>query len=212
MKSPMKKHEKSGVLITFCGLDGCGKSTQISLLKSFLAEFDLSVTLTKQPTDFIRNAKMFRTFQDEETPEKNSYDYRAVSLLCASDRIQHSNRVILPLLEHGEIVISDRYFFSCLANLRARGYTKDKWIDEVAEFIPKPDYAFFLDVDVDTAAYRVRQRPEERERHIDMGMQQRLREQYLLIAKKYDGFILDSGKSPEETFADIQAILLKSPK
>ena len=63
-----------------------------------------------------------------DTPDHAPYDYRALSLLCAADRVQHSNRVILPKLEEGYTVISDRYFYSCLANLRARGYRRDRWI------------------------------------------------------------------------------------
>ena len=63
-----------------------------------------------------------------------AYDYRSLSLLAASDRIQHCSRVIVPELKKGRLVISDRYFYSCLANLRARGYTEDRWIYEVADF------------------------------------------------------------------------------
>jgi len=206
MKLQMKPHRLPGVLITFCGLDGCGKTTQIGLLRSFLEEMDISVCLTKQPTDAVRQSEIFRTYMDR--PGHDEYDYRALSLLCASDRVQHSNRVIAPLLEDGNAVISDRYFYSCPANLYARGYTDDRWIYEISGFVPEPDLAFFLDVSVDTAVRRVRSRPDERGRYIDLGLQYRLREQYLRIARANGGVVIDAGESIERCFERVKAAVI----
>lgn len=209
MKLPLRAHNAPGLLITFCGLDGCGKTTQIALLKAYLESRDLPVSLTKQPTDFVRKSDIFRTYMD--SPVHDAFDYRALSLLCASDRVQHSNRVIRPLLVEGGVVISDRYYYSCLANLRARGYEQDRWIYDIARSIPRPDLAFFLDVPVEIAVARVRRRPEERERYIDMELQYRLREQYRILAEENGGILLDSTRSPEETFREIRrAVLQKS--
>ena len=159
MKLDMMDNLSTGKLITFCGLDGCGKTTQIRRLQQHLEGNGYKVYLTKQPTDFVRNSEIFRNYMD--TPSHDEFDYRALSLLCASDRVQHSNRVINRRLEEGYVVISDRYFYSCLANLIARGYEQDGWIYEVARSIRRPDVAFFLDIDVDTAVRRVRSRKEE---------------------------------------------------
>ena len=117
----MRQNEKKGWLITFCGLDGCGKTTMINRLTADL-ENDYAVFLTKQPTDFVRKSDIFRTYMD--CPDHDAYDYRSLSLLAASDRLQHVNKVIGPALEEGKIVLSDRYFYSCLANLRARGFMR----------------------------------------------------------------------------------------
>ena len=127
----MKENDTSGHLITFCGLDGCGKTTLINRL---INEFDFGegFLLTKEPTDAVRKSPIFRTYMDD--PNHSAYDYRSLSLLAASDRIQHTNKVILPAMEQGKVVISDRYFYSCLANLRARGYKKDKWIYEICRY------------------------------------------------------------------------------
>ncbi len=198
MTLPMQPHNAPGVLITFCGLDGCGKSTLIRRLARYLEEQELPVYLTKQPTDTVRRSDMFRTYMD--SPVHDAYDYRALSLFCASDRVQHSNRVIRPRLERGQIVISDRYFYSCLANLRARGYEEDKWIYEVSASIPKPDLAFFLDVDVDTAVRRVRSRANERDRFIDLPLQYRLRREYQEIAAENDGIRIPTHLAEEESF------------
>ena len=197
MKLQMRAHNKNGLLITFCGLDGCGKSTQIAMLKDRLDELGLTVSLTKQPTDFVRQSNIFRAYMDQL--DHDAFDYRALSLLCASDRVQHCNRVIRPWLEDGNAVISDRYFYSCLANLKARGYTEDNWIYEIARSIPRPDICFFLDVPVETAVARVRGRAAERDRYIDMELQYRLREEYLEIAQENGGIVLNSTETPEQT-------------
>lgn len=208
MRLNMLTHDQPGFLITFCGLDGCGKTTQIALLKKTFEKMNKTVFLTKQPTDFVRTSEIFRTYMDQ--PDHGAFDYRALSLLCASDRVQHCHGVIQPLLQCGSIVLSDRYFYSCLANLRARGYTDDDWVYEIAHSILQPDISFFLDVPVETAVSRVRQRPEERSRYIDMELQYRLREEYITIAKKNNGILLNGEESLEQIQQHIwQAVLQK---
>ena len=188
-------HPYPGRLITFCGLDGCGKTTMLTWLTKYLENQGHSVYLTKQPTAFVRQSAIFRTFMD--SPHHYAYDYRSLSLLAASDRIQHCSRVIVPELKKGRLVISDRYLYSCLANLRARGYTEDRWIYEVADFVPKPHLALFIDVEVNEAVRRVRSREEEKDAYIDMALQYRLREEYLDIAHMTGGVVL-SGEQPLE--------------
>ena len=73
------------------------------------------LVLTKQPMDFVWK-----------------YDHRCLSLIAAGDRIRHSHKVVLSVLEKGKCVISDRYFYSCIANLRVRGYPEGQWIWEAA--------------------------------------------------------------------------------
>lgn len=190
-----RAHPYAGRLITFCGLDGCGKTTMIKWLKAYLEKKSelQEVVLTKQPTQFIRESSIFRNFTDESSHD--SYDYRSLSLLAAGDRIQHSSKEIVPLLRKGKWVISDRYFYSCLANLRARGYRDDRWIYEIAGYIPKPDIAFFIDVDVEEAIRRVHMREDEKNKYIDIGLQYSLRNEYLKIAKAAGGVVL-SGEQP----------------
>jgi len=206
-KLEMRKNNTKGRLITFCGLDGCGKSTMIEMLNDWLARMDKDVFLTKQPTDFVRNTPIFRTYMDN--PNHDSYDYRSLSLLAASDRVQHCNKVILPQLEKGRYVISDRYMYSCIANLRARGYSNDMWIYEIAESIVKPDLAIVLDVPVDIAVARVRNRIAEKDSYIDMDLQYRLRDEYLKLAETNGGIVLSSYRKAEETFSDIKSCFIK---
>ena len=183
----MHNHNQQGLLVTFCGLDGCGKTTMINKLSEEYGD-SLDIVLTKQPTDFVRQSDIFRTYMD--SPDHSAYDYRSLSLLAASDRVQHGSRIIEPLLEKGKVVFSDRYFYSCLANLRARGFYEDKWIYEVAQSIVKPDIAFFFDVSVETAVSRVRSREDEKNRYIDMDLQYRLKDEYLRICKENNGVLI----------------------
>ena len=197
MKINMTKHTHPGMLITFCGLDGCGKTTLINHLVAYLQNQGIDPVLTKQPTPFVRQSAIFRTYMDE--PNHDAYSYRSLSLLAASDRIQHVHSVVEPALKAGKVVISDRYFYSCLANLRARGYVEDQWIYEIAESMLKPDLALFIDAPVEVAVSRVRERENERNRYIDMDLQYHLRDEYRLIATAENAPILDSTKTIEKT-------------
>jgi dTMP kinase len=197
----LKPHAYQGKLITFCGLDGCGKTTQIQKLREVLIQRGYDVALTKQPTDAVRRSQIFRTYMDCENHD--GYEYLSLSLLAASDRVQHSTQVIEPLLAQRKIVISDRYFYSCLANLHARGYENAQWITEISAYIVRPDIAFFLDVDVDTAIARVRTRHEEANRYIDIALQHKLRKEYLEIARENDGIVIPTAIATEETFKQL---------
>ena len=201
----MKPHNYPGKLIAFCGLDGSGKTTQINLLKSFLENNNLPVHLTKQPTDSVRRSDIFRTYMDMENHE--AYDYLALSLLCASDRVQHSNREIIPLLKKSDIVISDRYYYSCLANLLARGYENQQWIYEIARSIPQPDITFFMNINVETAVQRIRSRPEEKNRYIDMDLQYKLKDIFLKIAEANNGVIIETDKDEHQCFKIIKSVV-----
>lgn len=204
----MRSNNTQGKLITFCGLDGCGKTTMLTLLNEKL-QSRYNVFMTKQPTNFVRNSDIFRTYMD--CPDHSAYDYRSLSLLAASDRIQHTNMQIYPHLKQGDVVISDRYFYSCLANLIARGFSTDKWIYEIAESIVKPDIAFFFDVPVETAVARVRTREAEKDRYIDIDLQYKLRELYIQICRSNNGILISTEQSISETtkimFEEISKIL-----
>lgn len=193
----MRKNETPGFLITFCGLDGCGKTTMMKRLITEL-EKEHAIFVTKQPTNAVRNSEIFRTYMD--CPDHDAFDYHSLSLLAASDRLQHVNKIIEPEMKSGKIVLSDRYFYSCLANLRARGFEQDEWIYEIAESVIKPDIAFFFDVPVEEAVARVRRRPEEKDRYIDMELQYKLRKEYVDICTSNRGILISTMKSEDECY------------
>ena len=201
-KLKMRNNATNGYLITFCGLDGCGKTTMLTKLKNDL-EKKYKVFLTKQPTNAVRQSDIFRTYMD--SPNHDAYDYRSLSLLAASDRLQHVNKVIQPQMAEGTIVISDRYFYSCLANLRARGFENDEWIYEIAKSVVKPDVAFFFDVPVETAVKRVRSRAEEKDRYIDMELQHKLRDEYIAICRANNGVLISTELPIEDCYTIVKS-------
>ena len=197
----MRPNETSSFLFTFCGLDGCGKTTMLTRLEKELGE-KFQTFKTKQPTNAVRESDIFRTYMDN--PDHDAYDYRSLSLLAASDRLQHVNKVVEPQMAQGKVVISDRYFYSCLANLRARGFENDQWIYEIAESVVKPDVAFFFDVPVETAVKRVRSRIEEKDRYIDMELQYKLRDEYIKICRANNGVLISTEMPIEECYSIIK--------
>ena len=205
----MRKKAGGGFLITFCGLDGCGKTTMINRLKNDLLA-NCEVFLTKQPTESVRKSDIFRTYMD--SPDHSNYDYRSLSLLAASDRVQHTSKVIEPALREGKIILSDRYFYSCLANLRARGFENDNWIYEIAENLIEPDVAFFFDVPVEIAVCRVRRRPEEKERYIDMELQYKLRQEYIEICNANNGILIQTEKPEDECYQIVKKTIERKLK
>ncbi len=207
MKLEMIKNEFEGKLITFCGLDGCGKTTQIKRLVKWLEERGHKVYLVKQLIDFEIESEIFTTYMD--STDHDDYDDRAVSLLCVSDRVEQSNRVISQKLKEGYIVISDRYYYSCLANLIARGFEEDMCIYEIAKSIRKPDISFFLNVPVEVAASRVRERLEEKDRYIDVELQKKLHDLYLSIARDNQGVVVSTILPEDSCF---ERILLEVKK
>lgn len=202
MKLKMTAHEYKGKLITFCGLDGSGKTTFINKISTDLDRINRNYVVTKQPTSAVRTSQIFRTYMD--SPDHENYDYRSLSLLAASDRIQHTNQFIIPELKKGNVVLSDRYFYSCLANLKARGFYSDEWIYEIGSYIVKPDISLFFDIDVDIAIARVRERASEKDRYIDIELQHRLREQYLSIAEDIGGIIINTTNSFDACYSIIK--------
>lgn len=197
----MRPNETSGYLFSFCGLDGCGKTTMLTRLEKELGE-KFPTFMTKQPTNAVRESDIFRTYMDN--PDHDAYDYRSLSLLAASDRLQHVNKVVEPQMAQGKVVISDRYFYSCLANLRARGFENDQWIYEIAESVVKPDVAFFFDVPGETAVKRVRSRIEEKDRYIDMELQYKLRDEYIKICRANNGVLISTEMPIEDCYAIVK--------
>jgi dTMP kinase len=194
----------SGVLIVFCGLDGSGKTTLIERLTSVLKARGIEPIKTKQPTDQVRQSPLFQRVM--YTPDFfSSIEYRAHSLVTVSDRIQHSLRFILPELDNGKVVISDRYFFSAITNLRARGYTEDRWIYELANHLPRPDLSFFCEAPFDLILQRLSRRPNEKNRFFDVDFNRRLYDEFVSMRSNYLGAItLDTSQSLDRTGEEMQ--------
>jgi dTMP kinase len=136
-----------GVLITFEGLDGCGKSTQMELLATGLRDRGYVVLVTREPGgtslgEAVRELLLDSLYHGMST--------RSEALLYAAARADLVEQVIRPALEDGQVVLCDRYLDSSLAY---QGYGRRLGIDDVlslnvwATGCLLPDLTLFLDLD-----------------------------------------------------------------
>lgn len=207
MKLILKKHNYTGRLIVFEGTDGAGKTTLIELTKEFLAPVISAenIVITKQPTDMSRNTKLFQKMM--YCKNKDNVDYRAVQLLTMSDRIQHNFEEIEPALRGGKAVICDRYIYTSLANMLARGYAEEKWFFDVACNLTEPDIVFLASAPPELAITRIKNRPKEFRRHLDEGLLKEVARKFLAVSKQYKFINLDTTGSPSMPFEIIKANL-----
>lgn len=205
----LKKNKYPGTLIIFEGTDGAGKTTLISLTEKLLIdEFGQEKILCiKQPTDLSRKTKLFQKMMYSENHQ--DIDYRAVQLLTMSDRIQHGFEIIEPALKEGKIVICDRYVYTSLVNMLARGYTKEKWFNKVAKSIIKPNLSFLAYVEPKIAINRIKNRPEEANRYLDEQLLKKVAFLFKKMAHKNKFVILDTAKEPKYAFAVVKTKLVK---
>jgi len=144
-----------GRLIVVEGLDGSGKSTQMEMLKEELEAKGLKVVITTwNSSDMVSEAIKAAKKSQELTP-------KTFSLLHASDLADRLDKVILPALQEGSIVLADRWFFTALARDRVRGMDA-KWLRKLYGFAPKPDLTLYYKLPVETAIGRVLARSEGR--------------------------------------------------
>ncbi len=131
--------------ITFEGIDGSGKSTQMRLLANYLSSQHHEVVLTREPGGTPLGSRLRSALLDVET----DVDPLAELLLYAADRAQHVRTVIRPALASGRIILSDRYADATVAYQGAgRGFTREL-IDRVIEIATeglKPDLTLIFDV------------------------------------------------------------------
>lgn len=197
-----------GKFITFEGIDGSGKSTQLRLIANDLRFRGLSVLTTQEPGGTPLGRKLRETFL--ETDE--TVDPLAELLLFAADRAQHVNFLIKPSLSEGKIVISDRYADATYAYQGAgRGFSQAtiKQVIKLATDGLKPDLTLFFDLPVELALLRTNIRSDSGEQKNRMDKEksdfyERVRAAYLeLAAKESKRFrIISAEKSVEEVHAE----------
>jgi dTMP kinase len=119
-------HTTTGVFVCFEGGEGAGKSTQARALAASLTERGFRTLLTFEPGDTAVGKEIRRIVLDPATGELS---HRTEVLLYAADKAEHVDTVVLPALQRGEVVITDRYVDSMLA-YQGAGRTLD--VDEVA--------------------------------------------------------------------------------
>ena len=207
LKLMLKNNTYSGKLIVFEGTDGAGKTTTIGLTQKLLEEKygKDQIILVKQPTDMSRKTKLFQKMMYSKNHD--DIDYRAVQLLTMSDRVQHSFEIITPALRDGKIVICDRYIFTSLANMLARGYREEYWFFDAAKHLIKPDITFLAYVDPKLAIKRIKNRPDECDRHLDEKLLINVAAEFCNMAVEQNFTIVDTSRDSNLAFSFIKEVL-----
>lgn len=173
-----------GLFITLEGIEGCGKSTQARLLANRLRAAGRTVTLTSEPG----GTRVGRAIRAALLTPGRKVGALSEWLLFEADRAQHVAEVILPALERGNVVVSDRYSDSSRAYQgfgRGLGLDEVDRVDAIATGGLKPDLTVVLDLPVSEGLARRRHAggmnrlDRERER-----FHQKIRDAFLVLATR----------------------------
>lgn len=177
------------LFITFEGIEGCGKTTQINCLASFLKKIKQPFLLTREPGGTKLGEKIRQILLTDE----EQIDPWVELFLYLADRVQHYRQVIEPALQEGKIVLCDRFFDATLA-YQGFGRRLDlNWIEEIhlrSLGQIKPDLTFLLDLPAEEGLKRAWQRlavaknKEDRFEKESLDFHRRVREGYLFLARR----------------------------
>ena len=198
----MSGTERSGIWITFEGIEGTGKSTQIARLSDRMRRSGLSVVATREPggTALGRSLRSLLL-----RPTDSPMDPLTELLLYAADRAQHLREVVLPALERGDTVLCDRYLDATLAY---QGYGRRLGVERILEIHKhypldqRPDRTLLLDLDPEQAIDRAR------DRNLDSGLDDsegRFERERLAFHRRVRRGYLELASAEPERFLTIDA-------
>ena len=173
----------TGKFITLEGIEGSGKSTSLSDIKKILDKYSISYITTKEPGGGPLGTELRSLLLN-----KNSNITSEVELLLMmADRKDHVDNLILPNLESGVWVLSDRYLDSTYAYQGGGRKIETSTIDKLANILnlPKPDLTILYDLPPDVALQRAAQRSAlDRFESEPVDFHTRIRKAYLERAKR----------------------------
>ncbi len=184
----------AGLFVTFEGGDGAGKSTQVAALARSLEERGYRVIVTREPggTNLGIQIRQLLLHGEDVAP-------RAEALLFAADRAHHVATKILPALETGAVVISDRYFDSSVAYQGGARALDPNDVRDLSLWATNgllPDLTVLLDVPVIQSIERVGASPDRLESE-GKEFHQRVRDYFLQLAQaEPERFLLINGRLP----------------
>ena len=204
----------AGTFITFEGIDGSGKSTQLRLLADFLKSKGCEVLLTREPGGTPVGNRLRSALLDAQ----EEVDPLTELLVFAADRAQHVRRVLRPAVEAGQVVFSDRYADATVAYQGAgRGFSPEL-IAEIVELATeglKPDLTVLFDLSVEDSTARTRRRLNGKQKGDRLDAEAddfhlRVREAYLAIANAEPERvkIVETNRPVEETHEHVKEIVI----
>jgi len=178
---------KKGFFIVLEGIDGSGKDTHIKFLMEEMCQRGYKVVETEEPSS-NRVGTFLKRYQRRD---EKRLPAEAEVLLYAADRFDHLKTVIEPALRRGDIVISNRYFYSSLAYQGSVDVDLD-WIREMNAFALKPDLAVLLDILPEYSLQRLKRRRTVFERVENL---RRVRDIYIQLVKTGELVSVDADRS-----------------
>jgi dTMP kinase len=196
--------------ITFEGIEGSGKSTQVKLLHQYFLEQKIPAILTREPGG-SKVAEEIRSLL--VNGEVDKMDGVCEVLLNFAARRDHLEKLIKPALAKGESVICDRFFDSTIA-YQSFGQNVDLKIIQTIQSAAiggfKPNITFLIDVAVDVAFERIKNRADNnRYEKMDKNFHQKVRQGFLEIAKNNPErvVLIDGSQSEQKIHQAIKALL-----
>lgn len=192
-----------GKFIAFEGIDGSGKSTQIQLLTEKLKEMGVACYKTMEPTDSPIGSLIHQIMTG-----RMKTDNKVIAGLFVADRLDHLlNDVngLLPKIQEGTTVITDRYYFSSYAY-----HSVDmpmEWVIQAnaqSKELLQPTATIFIDVEPDTALDRIAKNRQHQELFEKKSRLEKVREKYFEAferLKDEETVIVIDGNRPQEEIA-----------
>lgn len=196
------------MFITFEGIDACGKSTQAKLLSEFLEHKGYDVLLTKEPGGTSIGRKITQIVLDSNNV---NIDINTEILLYAADRIQHVKELLIPALQQGKVVISDRYIDSSYAY---QGFTQEskKLVYEannVGINLLTPDLTILFITPVEECMRRLALKNKDRMESKDISFFKGVESRFLSNTTSHHAIIYCGTKSVQEIHDEVINIFLK---
>ncbi|HET7691179.1 MAG TPA: dTMP kinase [Nocardioidaceae bacterium] len=188
----------TGCFIAFEGGEGAGKSTQAKLLGQWLTGEGYDVLLTHEPGATAVGQQVRQIVLD---PATGRISHRTEALLYAADKAEHVDSMVLPALQRGAVVVTDRYVDSSLA-YQGAGRGLDEQLEQMLRWATRdlrPDLTVLLDVPPSEGMGRF----EERDRIEAEGLEfhEKVRQMFLKLAETHDGYLVVDGRRPLEEIA-----------
>ncbi len=200
-----KNRDRKAIFITFEGIEGCGKSTQAELLADYFRKQNRKVLLTREPGGPGISEQIRSILLDIDNSEMLA---ETEMLLYMASRSQHTGEWIIPALESGTNVISDRYYDSSIAYQGAARKINREIIDIIikyATFGLMPDITFLIDLPAEKGLARIKKEDADRLESESIDFHRKVREGFIRIAReeKKRYIILDGENSIEEIQSEI---------
>ena len=183
-----------GLFISFEGVDGCGKSTQVKLLRDKIGSEGRKVELVREPGGLKISEEIRKILLN---PENSAMNFETEALLMTASRAQLTEEVIRPLLVKGFFVIADRFSDSTLAYQGGGRKLDLNILKKINSFATKnlvPDITFLIDIKPEDAMMRSGLASPDRIEGAGIDLQKDVQKTYLSLAKEFSNrFIILDG-------------------